>query len=156
MMPVEVRVRAARADDRAQLCAWMQAMAQESEGLVLDPARLDAGLAAGLADPARARYFIAEYADEAVGTLMLTCEWSDWRNGWWWWIQSVYVVPAARRRGIYRALHAHAATQAAAEPSVLGLRLYVAADNRAAQSTYVALGMHDSGYRVYEQPLHDG
>ena len=146
-----VCVRAARAEDHACLHAWMLAMAQESEGLALDPATLAAGLHAGLADAARAQYFIAEQDGAALGTLMLTREWSDWRNGWWWWIQSVYVAPEARRQGVYRALHAHVAALAAASPGVLGVRLYVAADNTRAQHTYAALGMHDSGYRVFEQ-----
>ncbi len=147
----QTRIRAARAEDHARLHAWMLAMAQESEGLALDPEALAAGLRAGLADAERARYFIAEHGDDALGTLMLTREWSDWRNGWWWWIQSVYVAPPARRQGVYRALHAHVVALAAATPEVLGVRLYVAADNHHAQHTYAALGMHDSGYRVFEQ-----
>lgn len=146
-----LRVRDATAGDHATLHAWMLAMAAESEGLALAPARLAAGLQAGLADVARARYFIAERDGAPIGTLMLTREWSDWRNGWWWWIQSVYVAPAARRQGVYHALHAHVVALAARMPDVLGVRLYVAADNTAAQRTYAALGMHDSGYRVFEQ-----
>lgn len=148
-----LRVRAAHPHDHARLCDWMRVMALESEGLELDRDVLAAGLVAGLADATRARYFIAEHDDQAVGTLMLTREWSDWRNGWWWWIQSVYVVPAARRRGVYRALQAHVLQQAEADPEVLGLRLYVAAGNHAAQATYAALGMDDSGYRVFERTV---
>ena len=86
----------------------------------------------------------------AAGTLMLTREWSDWRNGDWWWIQSVYVAPEHRRHGVYAALHRHVEQLARATPGVIGLRLYVEKDNAHAQRTYSALGMHDAGYRIYE------
>jgi len=112
----------------------------------------------------RARYFIAmRQADVAgretvslpVGTLMLTDEWSDWRNGWWWWIQSVYVAPDHRRRGVYAALHRHVEALARATPGVVGLRLYVERDNARAQETYAALGMVDAGYAVFEQAFEE-
>ena len=77
------------------------------EGKTLDPAVLAAGVAAGLADPHKGLYFVAEEGGEVVGQLMLTIEWSDWRNGWIWWIQSVYVRPDARRRGVFRPLYEH-------------------------------------------------
>lgn len=88
-----------------------------------------------------------------AGTLMLTFEWSDWRNGLWWWIQSVYVEPSQRRGGVFAALYRHVETLARAAPGVIGLRLYVEHANAAAQRTYAALGMHDAGYRIYEQLL---
>jgi ribosomal protein S18 acetylase RimI-like enzyme len=88
-----------------------------------------------------------------VGQLMLTEEWSDWRDGRFWWIQSVYVEPTARRRGIYRALHAYVAERAKADPMVCGLRLYVATNNRNARSTYESLGMKVADYAMYEVEL---
>ena len=81
---------------------------------------------------------------------MLTSEWSDWRNGDWWWIQSVYVAPEHRRRGVYAALYRHVEALARATPGVVGLRLYVEKDNANAQRTYAALGMVDAGYAMYE------
>jgi len=125
-------------------------MALETEGKVLDAATIRAGIAAGLADPGKARYLVAEQDGRAVGTLMLTTEWSDWRNGWWWWIQSVYVAPDARRHGVFRALYAHVESEARATPGVCGLRLYVENDNARAQATYQSLGMNDARYRVFE------
>ena len=154
-----LRIRDADADDRVLLTQWASAMAWETEHKRLDPATLAAGIAAGLEDPARARYFIAmsevalagrETIAEAVGTLMLTREWSDWRNGDWWWIQSVYVPAARRRQGVFAALYRHAEALARATPGVVGLRLYVERDNENAQRTYVALGMVDAGYRIFE------
>jgi GNAT superfamily N-acetyltransferase len=89
----------------------------------------------------------------AVGTLMVTCEWSDWRNGDWWWIQSVYVTAQHRRQGVFAALYRHVQQLAQDTPGVIGLRLYVERDNAVAQRTYSALGMHDAGYAIQEQTL---
>lgn len=150
-MPDCCVIRGARVSDLDLLCRFNGAMALETETLTLDPEQLRAGVERALADPARARYFIATRTGESAGCLMLTPEWSDWRCGWWWWIQSVYVAPAHRRRGVYRALHVHALEQARRDGAVVGLRLYVDSDNAAAQETYRAMGMSDSRYRLFEQ-----
>ncbi len=156
------RVRAADADDCDLLARWARAMALETEHKQLDADTVRAGVAAGLADPARASYFIAmrddamaggETIGTAVGTLMFTREWSDWRNGDWWWIQSVYVDLPHRRHGVFAALYAHLGQLALATPGVIGLRLYVERDNAPAQASYAGLGMHDAGYRIYEALL---
>ena len=147
-------VRDARADDAALIARWMIAMAWETEHKALDPDIVARGVRAVFEQPARGRYFIAErVADEriaTVGVLMLTHEWSDWRDGDWWWIQSVYVDPAHRRQGVYRALYAHVHALAQATPEVCGLRLYVERGNANAQRTYASLGMSDAGYAMYE------
>jgi len=155
-----LRIRDAVAADRDLIAQWMIAMAWETERKRLDPDTVHAGVAAGLADPAKARYFVAMREAEVAGretiavpagTLMLTREWSDWRNGDWWWIQSVYVAEEHRRQGVYQALHSHVAALAQATPGVVGLRLYVERGNAAAQRTYRAMGMDDAGYDIYEQ-----
>lgn len=154
-----LRVREARAGDCDLLARWAIAMAMETEHKRLDPATVTAGVAAGIADRDKARYFIA--MDEAllagretvavpVGTLMLTSEWSDWRNGSWWWIQSVYVPVEHRRRGVFAALYRQVEALARDAPGVIGLRLYVERGNATAQRTYAALGMRDAGYRIFE------
>jgi len=156
---MNLRIRPATPADTALLADWAAAMAWETEHKRLDPAIVHAGVAAGIADPAKARYFIAmhdatlaghETVGVAVGTLMLTSEWSDWRNGHWWWIQSVYVAQAHRRGGVFAALYRHVEQLARATPGVVGLRLYVEKDNAAAQRTYAALGMQEPGYALYE------
>lgn len=160
---VQVRVRQAQAGDADWLAECAIAMARETEGKALDPDVVRSGVARGLADPRRARYFIAMQAAAAghdtlarpVGTLMLTTEWSDWRDGHWWWIQSVYVLPDARRQGVYAALHAHVEALARSSRDVIGLRLYVERDNAAAQRTYAAAGLRDAGYRLFEAPFDD-
>jgi len=154
------RIRDAVPADARLAARWNAAMALETEHKALDGDRVEAGVAAGIADPAAARYFIAmddaavagrETLGIPVGMLMLTREWSDWRNGEWWWIQSVYVPPEHRRRGIYAALHRHVEALARSTPGVVGLRLYVERGNARAQETYAALGMVDAGYAVFEQ-----
>lgn len=145
-------IRAATVQDVLQLRDWAVAMARETEHKTLDPGTVEKGIHAVLEQPRRGAYFVAERGGELAGTLMLTYEWSDWRNGDWWWIQSVYVAPAHRRQGAYAALHAHVLAAARAQPGVCGLRLYVERDNHGAQRTYESLGMADAGYRMYETP----
>ena len=145
-------VRPAGEADLLRLRDWACAMALETEHKQLDPATVDKGIRAVLDQPRRGAYFVAERNDEPAGTLMLTYEWSDWRNGDWWWIQSVYVAPEHRRQGVYAALYAHVLAGAKADPAVCGLRLYVERDNANAQHTYESLGMVDAGYRMYEAP----
>lgn len=154
-MPVQqpIIIRDAHRDDLETLARWAEAMALETESKTLAAAIVRAGIAAGIDDPAKARYLVAELDGSAVGTLMLTTEWSDWRCGWWWWIQSVYVAPEGRRRGVYSALYRHVEAQAKAATGVCGIRLYVENDNARAQATYAALGMDDAHYRVFERAL---
>src|SRR4051812_46718597 len=153
---MSITIRSAREDDVATLVEFNAAMALETEHLTLDPQILSRGVRAGLADPAKARYFVAEIDDRIVGQLMLTLEWSDWRDGEIWWIQSVYVHPDFRRRGVFKALY-RLAQRLARERGAVGLRLYVEKHNVAAQSTYASLGMRMSEYLVMEElGLRDG
>ena len=159
-MTAAIRIRDAQPADRDWLADCNLAMALETEHKQLDRDTVRAGVAAGIGDPAKSRYFLAmrdattagrETLGVAVGTLMLTSEWSDWRNGDWWWIQSVYVTPEHRRSGVFAALYRHVEQAARATPGVIGLRLYVEKANADAQRTYAALGMIDAGYAIYEQ-----
>jgi GNAT superfamily N-acetyltransferase len=152
------RIRPARPEDHDLIVRFNRAMALETEDHDLDDAALVAGVKALLDDPSKGRYFLAESADraevaeraEVSGQIMVTPEWSDWRNGPVWWIQSVYVAPAHRRAGVYRMLHEHVRRTGRAEGAV-GLRLYVDRDNLAAQATYDAVGMDESRYIMYEE-----
>jgi GNAT superfamily N-acetyltransferase len=143
-------VRPAVPSDAAIVVEFNCLLAQESEGKVLDPAVVAPGVQALFADPHKGCYFVAEQDGEVVGQLGLTYEWSDWRNAWMWWIQSVYVRPEARRRGVFRALYEHVRQAALRDPQVTGLRLYVERQNHTAQRTYYSLGMGDTGYFVLE------
>src|SRR6476661_8142507 len=125
-------LRRATAADEAVLVAFNTAIAWETEHKKLDPAVLTAGVRAVLADPSRGFYTVAERDGAVVGQMLITFEWSDWRNGWFWWIQSVYVRADARRGGVFRALYREIERQAAADPTVIGLRLYVERENERA------------------------
>ena len=148
-----VRTRLAVADDAATLAGFNQAMALETEAKVLPDAVALPGVEEALRDAVHGFYVVADTGDEIVGSLLVTYEWSDWRNGRIWWIQSVYVRPGHRRRGVYRALHEFVRARARSTGGVVGLRLYVERDNAAARRTYAALGMHETPYLVYEEML---
>lgn len=155
-MQTTLRVRDAQRSDGEAIAAFNAAMARETEHKQLDAAVLRAGVAAVLDDAARGFYLIAECDEIVAGCVMITFEWSDWRNGLWWWLQSVYVAPAYRQRGVFRALHAELERRAAKRADVIGLRLYVERDNTRAQRTYAALGMAEEGYRLYRKNLRPG
>lgn len=126
-------------------------LARETEGRELDHTVLTAGVRALLADTAKGRYFVAESAGEVIGQVMITYEWSDWRNGTIWWLQSVYVQAAFRRQGVFRALFEHVQRLASQQPGVCGLRLYVERENERAKDAYARQGMVNAGYEVFER-----
>jgi len=125
-------------------------MAQETESKSLDPETVLAGVRGVFADPRRGRYLVARRGDQVVGQLMVTLEWSDWRNGEIWWIQSVYVAPEHRGRGVFRALYQGLQQEAETKEDVVGLRLYVEYENEVAKRVYESLGMTSGGYLVME------
>jgi GNAT superfamily N-acetyltransferase len=144
-------IRQATPRDAATVVEFNQLLAHESEGKTLDLALLGPGVERALADPAKAVYFLAEEQGRVLGQLSYTTEWSDWRNGWIWWIQSVYVRPEARRRGVFRSLYAHLRTIAKEDPEVIGIRLYVERDNEKAHHTYLGMGMEWTSYLVMQE-----
>jgi ribosomal protein S18 acetylase RimI-like enzyme len=144
-------VRPARIDDCEIIARYNCELAWETEQTRLDAETVLQGVQAVLADAGKGRYFVACCEEQVVGQLMHTREWSDWRNGDIWWLQSVYVAPSFRGRGVFRTLYQHLAAQAQADPGVVGLRLYVESDNTQAQQTYRQLGLREAGYFVMEQ-----
>jgi GNAT superfamily N-acetyltransferase len=146
-------VRHAVPADGDALTAFNCAMAWETERKRLDLATVRAGVAAVFDDPRRGQYFVAERDGEVVGCLLITYEWSDWRNGDWWWIQSVYVSENARAQGVFGALFTEVETRARATSGVIGLRLYVEWDNRRASEIYTRLGMTQEHYHMMQKPF---
>lgn len=144
-----VTVRPANLTDLDTLVAGNAAMALDTENLKLDDATLRAGVEAVLTGRAPGQFSVAEHEGRVVGQLLVTYEWSDWRNRPVWWIQSVHVAADARRLGVFRALYGH--TRAAAQAAGAGgLRLYVDTTNTRAQAVYAALGMNGGHYQVFE------
>ena len=146
----DVRVREARREDAATIIEFQLAMARETEELTLDRDILTRGVNALFDRPSLGRYFVVESDDRVIASLMITYEWSDWRNGMVWWIQSVYTVPEFRRRGIYAALYDHIRAKVEDDPNIRGIRLYVDNRNVDAQKVYARLGMEGEHYRVFE------
>ncbi|MFV7760695.1 GNAT family N-acetyltransferase [Shewanella algae] len=137
--------------DTEALVAFNQAMAQETEGLALDSDTLSRGVSTLLENPAKGFYLVAEIEGEIAGSLMVTFEWSDWRAADYYWIQSVYIKPEHRQKGIYRALYQKVKTLAEKQGGAASFRLYVEQENTRAQQTYQSLGMSQSHYLMYEE-----
>lgn len=149
-----MNIRLAKTEDAAALVRFNQAMADETEGKRLDGAVLSEGVGAVLADREKGFYAVAESEDgKIVGGLLVTFEWSDWRNAWFWWIQSVYVVPQMRGKKIYARLYDFVKKNAADEGNVCGFRLYVERENANAQTVYEKLGMRASHYLMFEENI---
>ena len=148
-----MKIRLAEAADAAAMTEFNQLMAMETEGKRLEPAVISAGVEAVFGDPAKGFYVVAEEAGEVAGGLMVTYEWSDWRNGWFWWIQSVYIRPEYRGRRLYSDLYAFVKEKAAAAGNVCGFRLYVERENEHARRVYEKLGMAESHYLMYEEEM---
>lgn len=146
--PPEIRP-AALADARC-IADFNVAMALETEDRALHPLTVLSGVENLISNSDSGFYLVAESAAAVVGCLLVTYEWSDWRNGRFWWIQSVYVEPGARRQGVFRRLYNEVVAMSRRRDDVCGLRLYVEQDNQIAQQTYEQLGMEATPYRIFE------
>ena len=151
--------RSADTSDIDRIAQFNCCLARETEGKELDYAIVRRGVLRGMQLAAEVRYFVVEADGEAetdaavIGQLMLTREWSDWRDGWMVWLQSVYVAPAWRGKGVFRKLFAHAIEAASIDGDVVSVRLYVERGNQAANVSYRKMGFADAGYDVLEMPL---
>ncbi|MCL2727289.1 MAG: GNAT family N-acetyltransferase [Bacteroidales bacterium] len=143
-------IRDATQEDIPTIVDFQIKMALETEELNLDPDVVKKGVAAVFGDPSKGRYFVAEEEDAVVASLMITYEWSDWRNGLVWWFQSVYVRPEYRMKGVFAQMYHYIKKTVEASADVRGLRLYVYKRNIPAQKTYTRLGMNGSHYDTYE------
>jgi GNAT superfamily N-acetyltransferase len=148
-----MKIRPAQKEDASALVEFNQAMALETEGKRLDSNILKSGVEAIFADEKKGFYVVAENETGIIGGLMVTYEWSDWRSSWFWWIQSVYILPDFRGRGIYRLLYEFVKQKARDAGDVCGFRLYVERENTGAQKVYEKLGMDESHYLMYEEMI---
>lgn len=127
-------------------------MAMESEGIMLDMCRLTSGVTSAMKDESKGTYLVARANGTPIGSLMLTREWSDWNNQWYWWVQSVYVMPEYRKKGVYKAMYA-TLKDMARESGVSQIRLYADRTNLNAQQVYRRLGMYESHYLMFEETI---
>jgi len=142
-------IREARIIDAITIIGFQKEMAHETEDVDLEQDTIHQGVHAVFADPHKGKYYVAEYKGEVAGSLLITYEWSDWRNSFVWWIQSVYIKPDQRRKGIFKKMYTHV-RDTAVQNNVAGLRLYVETENINAQKTYKAIGMDGDHYKMYE------
>ena len=149
-MTDDVAIREARLSDAGVIAEFNCALSRETEDGTLDLATVTRGVTRFLQGAGAGFYTVAEIDGRVVGCLMITHEWSDWRDGTLWWIQSVYVRPEARRRGVFRALFDSIRRRAEVDADVRGIRLYVERDNERARRTYESFGMKKKPYRIYE------
>jgi ribosomal protein S18 acetylase RimI-like enzyme len=144
-------IRQATINDTAAIADFNIKMAKETEDLALIPDVINAGVRNMIENPPMGFYLVAEEDDVIQASLMVTTEWSDWRNGLFWWIQSVYVQPQYRRMGLYSKLYEKVKNLAQDEKNVCGFRLYVEHENVTAQKTYRSLGMEKTDYQMFEE-----
>ena len=152
MVSEDIVIRQARREDADILIRFSAAIAWETERRELDRERLRQGTLAVFDRADRGIFYVAEHRPSrgVVGQCLITYEWSDWRNAQFWWIQSVYVDPQWRRRGVYRRLHEAIKQKAQSTPGVCGIRLYVEHSNSIAQSVYEAMDLHRAKYQIWE------
>ncbi|MDZ4678485.1 MAG: GNAT family N-acetyltransferase [Oligoflexia bacterium] len=146
----EITYRKANLSDSAMIKTFQLAMAWETEKLKLDEAILMQGVLAVFNSPELGQYFVCSQGDNLVGVLMVTKEWSDWRNGNVWWIQSVYFKPEFRGKGLFSKMYSYIQNLAKSDESARGIRLYVDHSNKNAQLIYAKIGMNGDHYRLFE------
>lgn len=152
-MNSEITIRIANREDAPALIEFNQAMALETEGKTLDAQILTSGVESVFGDERKDFYVVAEEQSKIIGGLMITFEWSDWRDAWFWWIQSVYILPEGRGKKIYSRLYDFVKEKARESKNVCGIRLYVEKENTHAQKVYEKLGMEASHYLMYEETI---
>jgi GNAT superfamily N-acetyltransferase len=146
----DISVQPALTNDIEFIVSGQLSMAQETENLILDPNIVNPGVRAVFNNPGRGFYVVAFHGETRCGCLMITPEWSDWRNAWVWWIQSVYVLPEFRKKGIFSSMYNYVRQQVSEMDDVSGIRLYVDISNISAQEVYSKKGMHGDHYRTFE------
>ena len=146
-----VKIRDAVFNDKQQIVDFQLAMALETENLLLDKYVVDLGVEAVFRDPSKGFYYVAENEGKVIASLLITFEWSDWRNGQIIWIQSVYVDKAYRGQGVFKMLYKHIKAKVLNEENgFIGIRLYVDKTNESARKVYEKLGMESHHYETYE------
>lgn len=143
-------IRKASTNDSEKIVGFQLAMANETENVELHQPTVVLGVNAVLNNKSKGQYYVAEIIGQVVGSLLTTFEWSDWRNGTILWIQSVYVLPEFRRKGIYRSMYAHIKQLVLEDENLNGIRLYADKTNIPAHLTYQKLGMSPDHYITFE------
>ena len=145
-----VQIRLASIEDKEVIANFQIKMAQETENLKLDPEIVSLGVKSVFLDPVKGKYLVAVDDHQIIASMLLTSEWSDWRDKWFLWIQSVYVIPEKRGQGVFRKMYAFVQEMVQSDEDIAGLRLYVDSENKTAIATYRAIGMDGDHYKLFE------
>mgnify|MGYP000240138071 CR=1 FL=1 len=145
-----IAVRETMPQEASLIAGFQKAMAKETENMILDDRIISAGVQAVVSDPTKGCYYVAESAGRVIACMLTTYEWSDWRNGTFIWLQSVYVEPEWRGKGVFRKMYEHIKTKVSDNENLKGIRLYVFHTNKSAQAVYRSLKMEDQHYRMFE------
>ncbi len=145
-----IQIREATEKDAGTIAGFQQKMAMETEYLALDNNKVESGVSAVFNDPSKGFYMIAEQDEQVIASMLLTPEWSDWRNGYFLWIQSLYVIPEFRKKGIFRSMYDFVKERVNASEEYVGIKLYVDQQNKIAQQAYKKVGMDLSHYLLFE------
>jgi GNAT superfamily N-acetyltransferase len=146
----EIEIREAESAEWQVIAGFQIKMAKETEDELLDSDIVSEGVQAVFNNPELGRYYVAEAEGHIIASLLITCEWSDWRNAFVWWLQSVYVIPAYRKMGVFRKMYRHIQQQAIQRRDVAGIRLYMVSENHTAGQVYQKMGMDGKKYRMFE------
>ncbi|MFK5857245.1 MAG: GNAT family N-acetyltransferase [Bacteroidota bacterium] len=145
-----IKIRLASKFDVPVISKFQIEMAKETENYDLDKDTVDKGVISVFRDPQKGKYYIATDEDKIIASLLITHEWSDWRNSWVYWIQSVYVITEKRGQGVFKMMYNHILEYVKNNNEVAGLRLYVDIKNTAARNVYGKIGMNGDHYQVFE------
>lgn len=147
--PAEIVIDEGRFEDAAEIVAFQCRMAHETEDKILDKAVVTSAVTAVFQDPTKGFYVVARDGEALAACVLITYEWSDWRNSNLWYFQSVYVASEYRRRGIFSQIYSEVVNRAK-KAGAMFVRLYVEKDNERAQRTYEKLGMTKMPYLMYD------
>jgi len=145
-----IEVRKANREDIPDIVDFQKQMAQETEDFSLNDQKINLGVKAVFGDPEKGFYMVSVIESKVVASMMITPEWSDWRNGHFLWIQSLYVIPEFRKKGVFRKMFQYVKQVVVESENYLGLRLYVEENNKNAMDVYTNVGMRDSYYKMFE------
>jgi len=145
-----VQIRLANIEDKEVIAGFQTKMALETENLKLDQKTVRLGVKSVFLDPVKGKYLVAEEENNIIASMLLTNEWSDWRDKWFLWMQSVYVVPEKREQGVFRKMYDFVKEMIKNDDDMAGLRLYVDSENKGAIATYKAIGMDGDHYKLFE------
>lgn len=129
-------------------------MMQETENLEVSKDVIRSGARKILTNRERGFYLVAEWGDNAIGSLQISPLWCDIIDGYTWWFQCLHIRPEYRRYGNLMALVRSVNELASANPDVKGFRSHVHPENRRMQKINTRNGWVRSPFLVFKKSLY--